>query len=690
MLQTNMRNIGIMAHIDAGKTTTTERILYYTGKIHRIGEVHDGTATTDWMVQEQERGITITSAAITCFWEGHTINIIDTPGHVDFTVEVERSLRVLDGAVAVFDGTHGVEPQSETVWRQADKYQVPRICFINKLDRVGANFFTSVDSIREKLKANPLIIQIPIGEEGGFIGVVDLVTMDALVWSGAAGSEDHQYTRMPIPEDLQDQAELYREQLIEGVIDFDDALMEKALEGLAIEPAELIACIRKATIARHVVPVVCGSAFKNKGVQPLLDAVVHYLPAPDDLPAVPGFRATTDEEPLLRERSLDASFSAIAFKLMSDSFVGQLIFTRIYSGSLKVGEVVLNSRTQKRERIQKIFQMQANNRTEVETAQAGDIVALVGLKEVATGDTLCSQKDPIRFESVSFPEPVIFIAIEPKSSADAPKLEKALEKLKAEDPSFQFQENRETGQMLISGMGELHLEIIVDRLLREFSVQTNTGRPQVSYRETLEGGVTIEELFEREINGKKQFAKICLRMEPIAGDVQIQNQFVNEVSASRLPKPFAKAIEKGVLEGLQAGALAGFPVIGLRCMLEDVGLMDGASDEVAFQIVTNLAIRNGLRKGTSIIMEPVMDLEVSTPEEYLSNVVADLNSRGAQVSTIGMVNHLQVIEAKSPLVKMFGYTTGLRSISQGRATYTMRFGHYEKVSNATRQAIIGV
>ena len=690
MLQAKMRNIGIMAHIDAGKTTTTERILYYTGKIHRIGEVHEGTATTDWMVQEQERGITITSAAITCFWDGYTVNIIDTPGHVDFTVEVERSLRVLDGAIAVFDGTHGVEPQSETVWRQADKYKVPRICFINKLDRIGSNFFTSVTSIREKLKANPLILQIPIGEEGDFTGVVDLVAMEALVWTGAAGSEDHQYARFPIPEALQEQAELYREQLIEGVIDFDDGLMEKALEGKPIEPAELIACIRKATIAQKVVPVVCGSAFKNKGVQPLLDAVVRYLPAPDDLPAVPGFRATSDEEPLLRERSLEASFSAIAFKLMSDPFVGQLIFTRVYSGSLKIGEVVLNSRTQKRERIQKIFQMQANHRTEVETAQAGDIIAIVGLKEIATGDTLCSQKDPVRFESVSFPEPVIFIAIEPKSSADAPKLEKALEKLKGEDPSFHFQENKETGQMIISGMGELHLEIIVDRLLREFSVPTNTGRPQVSYRETLEKEIAIEETFEREINGKKQFAKICMRMEPLSEEVQLLNQFVNETAENRLPKVFAKAVEKGVMEGLQAGALAGFPVIGLRCILEDAGLIEGASDEVAFQIVANLVIRKGLQKGVSIIMEPVMDLEVSTPEEYLSNVVSDLNSRGAQVSHIGMVNHLQVIEAKSPLAKMFGYTTALRSISQGRATYTMRFGHYEKVVNSTRQAIMGV
>ncbi len=689
MKQTKMRNIGIMAHIDAGKTTTTERILYYTGKIHRIGEVHEGTATTDWMVQEQERGITITSAAITCFWEGHTINLIDTPGHVDFTVEVERSLRVLDGAVAVFDGTHGVEPQSETVWRQADKYKVPRICFINKLDRVGSSFFTSVDSIREKLKAKPLILQIPIGEEGGFIGVVDLIAMEALVWTGAAGSEDHQYTRMPIPEDLQDQAELYREQLLESLADFDDVIMEKALEGAPIEPEALIACIRKCTIAQDLVPVVCGSAFKNKGVQPLLDAVVRYLPAPDDLPAVPGFRATSDEDPISRERSLDASFSAIAFKLMSDSFVGQLIFTRVYSGSLKVGEVVLNSRTQKRERVQKIFQMQANDRTEIETAQAGDIVALVGLKEVATGDTLCSQKDPIRFESVSFPEPVIFIAIEPKSSADTPKLEKALEKLRSEDPSFHFQENKETGQMLISGMGELHLDIIVDRLLREFSVATNTGQPQVSYRETLENEIAIEEIFEREINGKKQFAKISLRMEPISGDVQIQNQFVNKVAESRLPKLLAKAVEKGVMEGLQAGALAGFQIIGLRCTLEEAALIDGASDEVAFQIVANLAVRKGLQTGSSIMMEPVMELEVSTPDDYLSNVVSDLNSRGAQVSHIGMANHLQVIEAKSPLAKMFGYTTGLRSISKGRATYTMRFGHYEKVSTATRQAILG-
>jgi len=690
MQQSKMRNIGIMAHIDAGKTTTTERILFYTGKIHRIGEVHEGTTTTDWMIQEQERGITITSAAITCFWDGCTINVIDTPGHVDFTIEVERSLRVLDGAVAVFDGTHGVEPQSETVWRQADKYQVPRICFVNKLDRVGASFFASVDSIREKLQASPLMIQLPIGEEGGFLGVIDLVGMEALVWDKTSPGEEHTFTTVAIPEAYQDQALEYREKMLESLADFNEPLMEKILEGHEIAPSEIITVIRSCTIARQLVPVLCGSAFKNKGVQPLLDAVVRYLPAPDDLPPVPGFLATSDEETTSRARSREAGFSAIAFKLMSDSFVGQLIFTRIYSGVLKVGDMVLNSRTQKRERVQKIFQMQANDRTELEQAEAGDIVALVGPKEVATGDTLCSQKDPIRFESVSFPEPVIFIAIEPKSTADAAKLEKSLEKLKAEDPSFRFHENTETGQMIIAGMGELHLEIIVDRLLREFSVATNTGRPQVSYRETLEQSTNIEEIFERETNGKKQFAKVCLHLEPLEGDVQVQNVFVNQVPELKLPKPMAKAVEKGVHEAFQSGALSGFPVIGLRCVLKEVGTQEGASDEVAFQIATNMAIRNALRQGASVIMEPVMDLEVLTPEAYMSNVVADLNSRGAQVSSIGMQNHLQVIEAKSPLAKMFGYTTGLRSISQGRATYTMRFGHYEKVSAATRQGILGI
>lgn len=681
-----LRNIGIMAHIDAGKTTTTERILFYTGKIHRVGEVHEGNTTTDWMIQEQERGITITAAAVTSFWKNHQINIIDTPGHVDFTIEVERSLRVLDGAVAVFDGVSGVEPQSETVWRQANKYKVPRICFVNKMDRVGANFDSSVESIRERLAANPVPFQLPIGSEDQFAGVIDLVRMKALVW-GVGDTKGDKWDETDIPADLKDDALLAREFLIEQVANADDVLAEKYLSGDEISEVELKAAARRGAIDFKFVPVFCGSAFKNKGVQPLLDAVLDYLPSPLDLPAVEGMAVDDEDKKLIRKRTPDDHFSGLAFKIMSDPFVGQLTYVRVYSGKISVGEVVLNTRTDKKERIAKILRMQANDREELETAAAGEIVAIAGFKGIATGDTVCDHRHPIRYESVIFPEPVISIAVEVKSSADTDKLQKSLERLQNEDPSFRVSFNPETGQTLLSGMGELHLEIIVDRLSREFKVDCNVGNPQVSYRETVSGEGKVEETHRREGAGVNQFAYVALEFGP--GPKEGGLLFENKVKDAKLPKQYVDQVKKGLEEALLAGPIAGFPMVGVKARLVDGKFDPAIPDPNAFKVAAGMGLRRGLRDAVPLLLEPVMALEVLVPEDYLSNVMTDLNSRRAQVNNVTMKGHLQCVEATAALSEMFGYSTQLRSISQGRATFTMRFASYEQVSSQTLRRITG-
>ena len=667
-----IRNIGIMAHIDAGKTTTTERFLYYTGKIHKIGEVHEGTATMDWMIQEQERGITITSAATTCYWDDHAINIIDTPGHVDFTIEVERSLRVLDGAIAVFDGVAGVEPQSETVWRQADRYKVARVAFINKMDRVGASFENSLESIRERLGANAVAFQLPIGSEDAFTGVVDLLKMKAHTWDGEGMGEE--YTESPIPDDMQDEAALAREALIEAIVEHDEELLERFLSGDALTEEELIAGARQATLNHQIVPVFCGSAFKNKGIQPLLDSVVRYLPSPTDQKEVVGMDPEDESRSIHRKRDRSEPLAMLAFKIAVDPFVGQLVFVRVYSGELSVGSVVFNSRTGKRERVSKILQMQANSREEIGKLGAGHIGALAGLKEIVTGDTLCEQKSPIRLESVVLPEPVISVAIEPKSSSDSAKLTKSLERLEKEDPTFKVTFNEETGQTLISGMGELHLEVITDRLLREFRVGANVGDPQVSYRESIESGAEASSRFEQETEKVKYFAGCTLVVKPVKGQVEVN--FSSKLT-QELPAEMVRGVKAGVLEAVQAGALAGFPVIGLDVELRKVEFDEQASSANAFKVAGSMAMRDALRQASSLLLEPVMDLEVVVPEQYLSNVIGDLNSRRAQVSNVGCVNDLQVVTAEAPLSEMFGYTTHLRSVSQGRGTYTMAFSKYE-------------
>ena len=680
-----LRNIGIMAHIDAGKTTTTERILYYTGKIHKVGEVHEGTATMDWMVQEQERGITITSAAILCHWKDAVISIIDTPGHVDFTVEVERSLRVLDGAVVVFDAVHGVEPQTETVWRQADFYKVPRICFINKMDRVGASFDKSFDSIQEKLPGLPVAIHFPIGAETEFKGFVDLVSMQQYVWKDSESLE-LEPSVSGVSKDLEDDALIAREQMLETLAEADDIFMEDFIEGKTLLTESIKSAIRRATCGFRLIPVLCGSAFKNKGVQPLMDAVIDYLPSPDDLKEVRGFSADDSEKELTRLRDSKAPFASIAFKLVSDSFVGQLCYLRIYSGKLKQGDLVLNSRTNKKERIQKIFQMEANNRKEILEASAGDIVAIVGPKLLATGDTLCELKSPIRFESVIFPLPVIYIAIEPKNTADTDKLTKSLERLKSEDPSFDVKEDKDTGQMLIGGMGELHLEVMVDRLKREFKVNANTGAPQVAYREGLTESISHTETLDRQLANTRQFAGIDLSFEQIDS---IENEFINKSDESKIPKHIIPFIKKGVMESLGSGPIAGFPVIGVRVTLCGGEYNQECSDEVAFQIVSNMAVRNALWKAQIILQEPFMNLEVNVPESYASNIMTDLNSRKAQVSGVEQKNDIQTVSAQVALSEIFGYSTKLRSLSQGRATYNMTFSSYEQVSEKTLAKIKG-
>jgi elongation factor G len=666
-----VRNIGIMAHIDAGKTTTTERVLFYTGINYKIGEVHEGTATMDWMVQEQERGITITSAATTCFWRDCRINIIDTPGHVDFTIEVERSLRVLDGAVAVFCAVGGVEPQSETVWRQADKYRVPRIAFINKMDRVGAEFERVLEEMREKLKATPLLLQLPVGAEDKFTGVVDLIDQKALIWD-----EDRlgaNYRVEEIPAALKEQAAGYRDKLVEILADHDEHLMELYLEGKTPEPDKIRAAIRAATLKMAITPVVLGSAFRNKGVQPMLDAVVDYLPSPVDLPPVKG---TVDGKEQERPPQDKAPFSALAFKIMTDQFIGTLTFIRVYSGELESGAAVLNSTRGRRERIGRLVKMHANKREELSEVYAGDICA-VGLRDTNTGDTLCDPAHPIVLESIEFPEPVIQIAIEPKTKADQEKLSEALQKLAKEDPSFRVSVNKETAQTLIAGMGELHLEIIVDRMLREFKVDANVGKPQVAYRETIRRASEAEGRFVRQTGGHGQFGVVDLRIEPLEKGGGFE--FVDGTKGGSIPRNFIPSVEDGVKEAMENGMLAGYPMVDIRATVTDGKYHEVDSSEIAFRIAGSMAFKEACEKASPVLLEPVMDVEVVTPQEFMGDVIGDLNSRRGKILDMEGRAGAQVIEARVPLANMFGYATRLRSMTQGRANYTMQFGVYEPV-----------
>ncbi|MBP1689476.1 MAG: fusA-3 [Deltaproteobacteria bacterium] len=676
------RNIGIMAHIDAGKTTCTERILYYTGINYKIGEVHEGTATMDWMVQEQERGITITSAATTCFWKDHRINIIDTPGHVDFTMEVERSLRVLDGAVALFDSVAGVEPQSETVWRQADKYGVPRMAFVNKMDRVGANFFRTVQMMRDRLRANPVALQLPLGTEDAHVGVIDLVTMKAIVWDDdSLGSN---YREAEIPEADCALAGEYREKLIEGAADADEKLMEKYLEGVAISEAEIRAAIRKGALAMTLVPVLCGSAFKNRGVQLLLDAVVEYLPSPLDVPAMKGIDPETKQESE-RIASDDAPFSALAFKIMTDPFVGTLTFFRVYSGVLNSGGYVFNSTKGRKERIGRLLKMHANKREEIKEVYAGDIAAAVGLRSTTTGDTLCDEDKTIILESIEFPDPVIHIAIEPKTKDDQEKLGIALQKLATEDPSFRVHTDKETGQTIISGMGELHLEIIVDRLLREFKVDANVGKPQVAYRETIRNKVEQEGKFVRQTGGRGQYGHVWINLEPLPPGGGFE--FVDGTKGAPVPKEYIPAVEKGIREAFEGGVLAGYPLVDVKATLTDGSYHDVDSSEIAFKIAGSMAAKEGAAKARPIILEPIMAVEVVVPEEFMGEVMGDLSSRRGKIQGMDSRAGAQVINAHVPLAQMFGYSTDLRSKTQGRATYTMQFAHYEPVPQTISEEI---
>jgi len=671
-----------MAHIDAGKTTTTERILFYTGRVHKIGEVHDGAATMDWMVQEQERGITITSAATTCQWKGHRINIIDTPGHVDFTVEVERSLRVLDGAVAVFCSVGGVEPQSETVWRQADKYRVPRIAFINKMDRVGADFFRGLDMIKERLGANPVAVQIPIGAEDKFRGIIDLISNEAIIYTDDLGTTSEVSV---IPEDLMEVAAEYREKLIEAVAESDEDLMMKYLEGEEITQDEIKMGIRKATIAVKMIPVLCGSAFKNKGVQPLLDAVVDFMPAPIDVPAIKGTHPDTGSEDK-REAKDDAPFSALAFKIMADPYVGKLAFFRVYSGVLKSGSYIYNSTKNKKERIGRILQMHANHREEISEVYTGDIAAAVGLKDVSTGDTLCDEKDPIVLEKMEFPEPVIDVAIEPKTKADQEKMGLALQRLAEEDPTFRMHTDTETGQTIISGMGELHLEIIVDRMLREFKVDANVGRPQVAYRETIKGTVKAEGKFVRQSGGRGQYGHVWIELEPL--EPGSGYEFVNKIVGGVVPREYIGPVENGIKEAMQNGIVAGYPAIDIRATLYDGTYHDVDSSEMAFKIAGSMAFKSGAAKAKPVILEPIMRVEVVVPEEYMGDVMGDINSRRGRIEGMEPRGNSQVIRGFVPLAEMFGYATDLRSRTQGRGTYTMQMSHYEEVPKNIAEGII--
>ncbi len=679
-----IRNIGLMAHIDAGKTTTTERILYYTGKTYKIGEVHEGTATMDWMEQEKERGITITSAATTCFWKNHRINIIDTPGHVDFTIEVERSLRVLDGAITVLCAVGGVEPQTETVWRQADKYHVPRIVFVNKMDRVGADFFGAVDMIEERLGAKPLVLQLPIGAEADFVGVVDLVEMNAIVWEEETLGAKYHYEE--IPDNLKDMAAEYREKMIEALADVDENIMEKYLEGEEITTEEIKAAIRKGTISLQIFPVLCGSAFKNKGVQPLLDAVVDYLPSPIDLPPVKGINPETGEEEE-RRPSEDEPFCALAFKVMVDPFVGQLVYFRVYSGKMKSGDTVLNTRRGKKERIGRLLRMHANKREEITEVKAGDIAAAVGLKDVITGDTICDVKHPIVLEAMEFPEPVISVAIEPKTKADQDKLGNALSKLAQEDPSFRVRFDEETGQTLISGMGELHLEIIVDRLRREFKVDANVGKPHVAYKETIRKPAKAEGKYIKQTGGRGQYGHVVLEIEPLepGGGFVFEDRIVGGV----VPREFIPSVEKGVREAMETGVLAGYPMVDVKVKLVDGSYHEVDSSDMAFKIAASMAFKEAASKAKPVLLEPIMKVEVIVPEEYMGEVIGDLNSRRGKIQSIGERKNAKVIDALVPLAEMFGYATVLRSLTQGRGTFTMQFSHYEEVPPNIAQEIIG-
>ncbi|MGB4599897.1 MAG: elongation factor G [Trichlorobacter sp.] len=676
------RNIGIMAHIDAGKTTTTERILYYTGVSHKIGEVHEGTATMDWMEQEQERGITITSAATTCEWNGHRINIIDTPGHVDFTIEVERSLRVLDGAVAVFCSVGGVEPQSETVWRQADKYGVPRIAFVNKMDRIGADFFRGVQMIKDRLKANAVPIQIPVGKEEHFKGVVDLVTMKSLVWDeDTLGATFHEEE---LSGELLAEAQEWREKMIEEISSHDDALMDKYLSGEALTEDEIKAAIRTSTIKIDIIPVVCGSSFKNKGVQNLLDAVVDYMPSPLDIPAIKGI----DESGVEIERKADDSepFSALGFKIMTDPFVGQLTFIRVYSGVLQSGSYVYNASKGKKERIGRLLKMHANKREEIKEVYAGDIAAAVGLKYTTTGDTLCNEDKAVILESIEFPEPVISIAIEPKTKAEQEKLGFGLQKLASEDPSFRTWTNEETAQTIIAGMGELHLEIIVDRLMREFKVEANVGKPQVAYRETISKKVKVEGKFVRQSGGRGQYGHVWLELEP--QEPGKGYEFVDAIKGGVVPREYIPAVDKGIQEALDNGVLAGFPVVDVKVTLIDGSYHEVDSSEMAFKIAGSMGFKEGCQKASPVLLEPIMSVEVVVPEEYMGDVIGDLNSRRGRIMGMDSRAGAQVVSAMVPLANMFGYSTDLRSATQGRATYTMTFDHYEPVPKSVSEEVV--
>ncbi|QNO37777.1 elongation factor G [Protaetiibacter sp. SSC-01] len=689
---TKVRNIGIMAHIDAGKTTTTERILFYTGVNHKIGETHDGASTTDWMEQEKERGITITSAAVTCFWNKNQINIIDTPGHVDFTVEVERSLRILDGAVAVFDGKEGVEPQSETVWRQADKYNVPRICFVNKMDKLGADFYFTVDTIISRLGAKPLVIQLPIGSESSFVGVVDLIEMRALVWPGDAKGDvtmGAKYEVQEIPADLVDKANEYRQVLLETVAETDDALLEKFFGGEELTVAEIKGAIRKLTIASEIYPVLCGSAFKNRGVQPMLDAVIDFLPSPLDVPPVQGHDVKDAEVVLERKADAKEPFSALVSKIAVHPFFGRLTYIRVYSGALESGAQVINSTKGKKERIGKIFQMHANKEIPVPSVTAGHIYAVIGLKDTTTGDTLSDAANPIILESMTFPEPVIEVAIEPKTKADQEKLGTAIQKLAEEDPTFRTEQNIETGQTVIKGMGELHLDILVDRMKREFNVEANVGKPQVAYRETIRKTVEkYDYTHKKQTGGSGQFAKVQITLEPLEVTPETSYEFVNAVTGGRVPREYIPSVDHGIQDAMQVGVLAGFPTVGVKATLVDGASHDVDSSEMAFKIAGSMAYKEAARKASPVLLEPLMAVEVRTPEEYMGDVIGDLNSRRGQIQAMEDATGVKVVRALVPLSEMFGYVGDLRSKTSGRAVYSMQFDSYAEVPKAVADEIV--
>ncbi len=672
-----------MAHIDAGKTTTTERILFYTGRTHRLGEVHEGTATMDWMAQEQERGITITSAATTCTWRDERINIIDTPGHVDFTAEVERSLRVLDGAVAVFDAVHGVEPQSETVWRQADKYGVPRICFINKMDKMGADFEHAIDTIRKRLNARPIAIQLPIGQEASFRGVIDLFEMKAIIWKDETlGAE---YETEAIPAELKKKANAFRSQMVETIVESDDGLLHKYMEGENITPEELRQALRRSTIALKLFPVICGSAFKNKGVQPLLDAAVDFLPSPIEIPPVEGADPDHPDKKVIRRADDNEPLSALAFKIMTDPFVGQLTFIRVYSGQIKTGDSVWNPRLQRRERIGRLLKMHANKREEISEIYAGDICACVGLKNISTGDTICDEKHPIVLETIDFPAPVISVAVEPKTKGDQEKMGVALSKLANEDPTFKVHTDPDSGQTIISGMGELHLEIIVDRMMREFSVQANVGKPQVAYRETIRKAAEAEGKFIRQTGGRGQYGHVKIRIEPNPGKGY---EFVDDITGGAVPKEYIKPVSEGIREAMEGGVLAGYEMVDVKATLYDGSYHEVDSSEIAFKIAGSMAFKEAARRASPVLLEPMMSVEVVVPEEYMGDIIGDLNARRGRVEGMDHRAGSQVIRAHVPLSEMFGYATDMRSRTQGRATFSMHFARYEEVPRSVAEEII--